>query len=74
MYYISVAKIFVFNIALGFLVGGGSFLFLLTLSYSPRGALIASLPLSLALNMAIVGFSLCSDRDHPPHDVNRFSL
>lgn len=49
MYHLLVSKMFLANVAYGFMLGAFSFLGLLTLSYSPRAAFFGSLPLSLAL-------------------------
>jgi hypothetical protein len=59
MYHFSVAKLFLFNIALGFLFGAGSFLALRALSFSPLGALVGGMHLSFAFCL-VVGFYLWS--------------
>lgn len=49
MYHLSVSKLFLLNVACGFVLGAVSFLSLRTLAYRPFAALVCSLPLSLAL-------------------------
>jgi hypothetical protein len=68
MYHISLSKTFLFNIALAFLVGAGSFILLLPLSSSPRGALFASFLLSFALNV-VIGCSLYQDRSPSTRNI-----
>lgn len=53
MYHFFIAKPVVFHAALGFLIGAGLFLLLRALSYSPIGALLGSMQLSLALALVV---------------------
>lgn len=49
IYHLSVDRLFLLNLAYGFILGAFSFLMLCMFSYRPVGALICSVPLSLAL-------------------------
>jgi len=53
VYHFFIAKPIVFHAALGFLIGAGLFLLLHALSYSPIGALLGSMQLSLALALVV---------------------